>query len=311
MSIQAKVKDYIPSKEQNKTPFTLWESLRMRYHMSKFNRKLELIDGLETDYLRILYYDFSKPYQGTYKSYEYNRLCTIINGAKKVRVNDSEFFTYNEREFIILPPNSSINLEINIPTKALVVEIFNTLIDNITKKVSFEFETDFSSTTNKIFSGTEKSPFLNMIIEKILQTATSSDKNREFLMDLYAQEMTYNLLKTQYLQEILGSQSNNFTQLAIQMMKNNLLENITIDKIAHSFHMSPANFSTKFKNATGLPPNKYLTNLKLLNAKTQLKTKNVTEVAFDLGYENISHFIHLFKDKFGATPKQYVLKQNN
>jgi len=35
--------------------------------------------------------------------------------------------------------------------------------------------------------------------------------------------------------------------------------------------------------------------------------KNVTEVAYDLGYENISHFIKLFKDKFGMTPKKYML----
>jgi len=36
-----------------------------------------------------------------------------------------------------------------------------------------------------------------------------------------------------------------------------------------------------------------------------LKTQNVTEVAYDLGYYNISHFILLFKNKYGITPKQF------
>jgi AraC-like DNA-binding protein len=36
-----------------------------------------------------------------------------------------------------------------------------------------------------------------------------------------------------------------------------------------------------------------------------LKEKNVTEVAYDLGYENISHFISQSKKKYGYTPKQH------
>ena len=35
----------------------------------------------------------------------------------------------------------------------------------------------------------------------------------------------------------------------------------------------------------------------------------VTHVAADLGYENVSHFIKSFKEKYKITPKQ--LKQNN
>ena len=50
--------------------------------MDKFDRNLELSDGLETEYLRLLYYDFNKYYNDIYKSYEYKRLCTIINGEK-------------------------------------------------------------------------------------------------------------------------------------------------------------------------------------------------------------------------------------
>jgi transcriptional regulator GlxA family with amidase domain len=30
--------------------------------------------------------------------------------------------------------------------------------------------------------------------------------------------------------------------------------------------------------------------------------KNVTEVAMDCGFENIPHFIRIFKQKFGYTP---------
>jgi AraC-like DNA-binding protein len=55
----------------------------------------------------------------------------------------------------------------------------------------------------------------------------------------------------------------------------------------------------------GITPKEYITNQKLAQAKEMLKNQNVTEVAYDLGYENISHFIALFKAKYGITPKQY------
>jgi len=35
---------------------------------------------------------------------------------------------------------------------------------------------------------------------------------------------------------------------------------------------------------------------------------SVTDVAFELGYENPSHFIKLFKYEYKITPKQYQLR---
>lgn len=56
--------------------------------MNCCDRKLKLINGLETVYLRIIYYDFHSYYNNTYSFYEYNRLCTFIKCEKKVRINN-------------------------------------------------------------------------------------------------------------------------------------------------------------------------------------------------------------------------------
>lgn len=279
--------------------------------MNNFDRKTELADSLETDYLRILYYDFDTEYKCDYNSYEHTRLCTIIDGEKKVRVNNDKAFSYNNKEFLILPPNSTVNLEINTPTKALVFEIYNKLIDTVTEKVSIEYETDLSYEINKGVLYEKVNPVIHNSIEKILKTSLSNEKNKEFLVDLYAQEMTYNLIKIKGVHDILNVDSNNFIHLAVKMMKDNISEGITISEVAYSLNMSPANFSAKFKKVMGVSPNEYFKNLKLLEAKKRLKNKSVTEVAYDLGYENISHFIGLFKEKFGMTPKKYMLKEKN
>ncbi|MGY5708961.1 helix-turn-helix domain-containing protein [Vibrio cincinnatiensis] len=59
---------------------------------------------------------------------------------------------------------------------------------------------------------------------------------------------------------------------------------------------------------TGQTPTAYLTEIKLQQAKPLLRQVSVTEAALELGYENISYFIRLFKNKFGLTPKQYQVQ---
>lgn len=277
--------------------------------MNNFDRKTELADGLETDYLRVLYYDFDSKYKCDYNSYEHTRVCTIIDGEKRVKINNDNGFTYNNKEFIILPPNSTVNLEISTPTKAVVFEIYSKLIDSVTEKVSIEYDTDLTCDINKGILYDKVNPLVHNAIDRILNTTLSNEKNKEFLVDLYAQELTYNLIKIKGVHDILNVNSKNFIHLAVKMMKDNISEGITISEIAYSLNMSPANFSAKFKKVMGVSPNEYLKNIKLLEAKKMLKKKSVTEVAYDLGYENISHFIGLFKEKFGITPKKYILKE--
>ncbi|SCP94824.1 Helix-turn-helix domain-containing protein [Anaerobium acetethylicum] len=75
--------------------------------------------------------------------------------------------------------------------------------------------------------------------------------------------------------------------------------------------MSPSNFSQQFKLITDQTPKEYMTRLRLMKAKQFLKNLSVTDTAYELGYDNISHFIRLFKQEYGMTPKQYQLNQSS
>lgn len=278
--------------------------------MDIFNRNLELADRFETEYLRILYYDFNSSYKDKYNSYEYSRLCTIINGEKTVEVDNKENLTYGKEDFIILPPYSSVKMDIGVPTKAVAYEISDKLIDIVTEKVNLNLELNGGISLDDGLFHEKSSSSVNMVLEKILNIAISQDKNKEFLIDLYAQEIVYYLLKKKGMQSFLQVNSKNPIQQAITNMQINVTRGITVAEIAYDLGMSPVNFSSKFKKVMGITPNEYLKNLKLSVARKMLVYKSVTEVAYDLGYDNISHFIYLFKDRYGITPKQYVLKQS-
>lgn len=276
--------------------------------LTDFSRELELVDGLETNYLRVLYYDFSKTYNSLYKSYEYNRLCTIVQGEKHISTNNDIKFTYSKNDFVLLPPDSSIYMNIDIPTKCLVFELNNNLLKDVSKKISVDYEIDYGSLIkDKLFLG-QINPEIKDSLNKITNALPRSNKNLEFLLDLYAQELVYNLVHIKGVHQILNLEYDNPVYKAIKYMHDNYTLPISIKQIASDLNMSEANFCQYFKKITGVSPKEYLTSLKLSKAKDIIKNKNITEAAYDLGYENISHFISLFKNKYGITPKQYKKK---
>ena len=112
--------------------------------LTNFSRDLELADGLETDYLKLLYYDLS-PMSCDYKSYENSRLCTILEGCKHITVNKETKFTYNPGQFILLPPYSNIHMDIDTSTKALVYELNDNLLQEVTEKISLETDAGYDS----------------------------------------------------------------------------------------------------------------------------------------------------------------------
>jgi transcriptional regulator GlxA family with amidase domain len=81
----------------------------------------------------------------------------------------------------------------------------------------------------------------------------------------------------------------------------------TLENIAQQFDMSPRNFSRRFKLAIGKTPVKYLHEMRLNNAKELLQSSNlsVTEIAYKVGYNDMSYFAKLFKEELYVSPREY------
>jgi AraC family transcriptional regulator len=96
-------------------------------------------------------------------------------------------------------------------------------------------------------------------------------------------------------------------QRAIDLIDAKLTEDIALEDLASAAAMSPFHFSRSFKRATGLPPHQYLASRRIEMAKALLKTTSlpVAEIAFRVGYQDVSHFTQLFKRMTGATPGEF------
>ena len=91
-------------------------------------------------------------------------------------------------------------------------------------------------------------------------------------------------------------------------LQNNLSKpSLSIDKLAKLFGISQRSFSRRFRLATNTTPLKYLQNQRFEESKDLLQNSNlsISEIAYRVGYLDVSYFTKLFKQFSSLTPKQY------
>ena len=93
----------------------------------------------------------------------------------------------------------------------------------------------------------------------------------------------------------------------IRMVKNEYMEDLSLEGIAGKVCLTPAYVSYIFKQETGVSLIKYLTDYRMQQAKALLEQgkMKIVDVGKACGYPNQSYFNRLFKNHFGVTPKQY------
>ncbi|WP_256013381.1 helix-turn-helix domain-containing protein [Desertivirga xinjiangensis] len=87
-------------------------------------------------------------------------------------------------------------------------------------------------------------------------------------------------------------------------MERNFMFNMPLEKFGYLTGRSLTTFKRDFKKAFATTPQRWLTKKRLDLAHYQLEQKNKkpTEVCYEVGFENLSHFSFAFKKQFGYAP---------
>jgi AraC family transcriptional regulator len=93
-------------------------------------------------------------------------------------------------------------------------------------------------------------------------------------------------------------------QIVCDYIEANLCTQLTLEDLAALVYLSPFHFARCFKASMGLAPHQYVIARRMELAKRLILTTtiNVAEIAWSIGYENISHFRRLFTMHIGMTP---------
>lgn len=81
-----------------------------------------------------------------------------------------------------------------------------------------------------------------------------------------------------------------------------------VENFAQEIGMSQAQLYRKLHALTEFTPNEFIRHMRLLRAQGLLRQKsgNVAEVAYQVGFNNLSYFAKCFKVKFGISPSEFL-----
>lgn len=85
------------------------------------------------------------------------------------------------------------------------------------------------------------------------------------------------------------------------------MNQLTLDDIAKTVHLTPNHFCTLFASVCGVSPHAYLTSVRIDRAKYLLRTTtmSITEIATSVGASSYNYFSYLFKRESGMSPSEY------
>lgn len=122
--------------------------------------------------------------------------------------------------------------------------------------------------------------------EKRLPFQSVPDAGLELLPDVEARDVPYRLRE------------------AILHIEERLTERITLSSLAEQARMSKYHFARYFRKCTGISPMKYVNLIRIDRARVLLARDDLTstEIAHQVGYDDLGAFIRNFKKITGSTP---------
>ncbi|MGL6027644.1 MAG: AraC family transcriptional regulator N-terminal domain-containing protein [Vibrio sp.] len=247
----------------------------------------------------------TSPTSYTHKS----SICLIAQGKKRVLLGE-ESFVYDANHFLI----SSVDLPIiaNIieasaeqPYLGLIMELDLTELAQLSTDSQLAWN-PHQAAQKGIAVGELSESLLNAFIR--LLELQEDPASIAILAPVIKREIFYRLLASEQgarLQQIVtaGSHSHQIAK-AIDWLKNNFVQPLSVSELASSTGMSKSAFYTHFRNMTSMTPLQFQKKLRLSEARRLMLTENLDALAttFRVGYESPSQFSREYSRLFGAPP---------
>ena len=93
----------------------------------------------------------------------------------------------------------------------------------------------------------------------------------------------------------------------ITTARERLCEPISLQDMSRVAYISAFHFNRVFHQITGLPPNKFISAMRLEEAKRLLLNtdRSVTDICFEVGYNSLSTFTRRFTQRVGLGPREF------
>ena len=245
----------------------------------------------------------------------------IVKGRAQMEV-DGEDLSVGAGESLVVPPLQTITVDFpkasEIPVRYVVLKIdrdqVRTILDRMTDASPQEDAARNWTAQEQSYCRIEKDEGVSRVLSMVAYLFREDPPHRDRLIDLNAMELIIQMLETasrpMLVEEFPRTTSAGGLAAAVQYIQDNLDRHISIDELVEEACMSKSSFYRHFSDEFDMSPLEYITRERVIRARELLSDpeNTVTNVSHSLGFSSTSHFIDMFKEHEGITPKQYQLE---
>lgn len=148
-----------------------------------------------------------------------------------------------------------------------------------------------------------------LLLQNMLDEYTNDYKGSIDLLRAYLIELIIKIFRRLDTNVVIDpkQKQEHYIKLAIQYMQANYSQKLKVEDIAYRSFLSKSYFSQLFKDITGSCFSDYLQKIRIEEACKRLSssTDTISAIGYDVGFNDMKFFYHIFKKHTGYTPKQY------
>ena len=158
------------------------------------------------------------------------------------------------------------------------------------------------------------SKIYNDIFEGMYRCYDLRTERDEILLQSLVLRLIHTLLKEMnfFALSQSGKEGSRHIHRALKFIKENITEDLTLERVAREVSLSPVYFHNSFKAAVGQTLREYVEEIRIRRSINLLMTTDMTltEIAYQCGFSSQSYFSYVFKRKMKSTPREYIRQLN-
>lgn len=236
----------------------------------------------------------------------------LQNGTRKIFLDDS-IYILDKGDMVFIPMNTIHKTSyVNDKAHERTTIIFNDEavpdIKSSTSQVSFK-KIFYSEPV--IHIANIHRDYIEGLLNRMLSEYEQGDDYSDINIKNCLQELIIFLIRykqhknSEHIQNI--DMADTLMQKAARYIRNNYMEELSLETVAAHFNISPTYFSRKFKSSTGFGYKEYLINVRIQEASNMLIETNesINEIALKCGFNDSDYFGNAFKRTKGISPLKY------
>lgn len=251
--------------------------------------------------------------------------CGMVTGKKVVHTAAGLAIPFLPLESLVVPTGQTIEIDFpgasdDAPTKCLTIEIDRARVRAVAARLnesaprtkeSGDWRYDDDAVCH--FMNT---PGIEHTVRQLVGLFVEDAPDKDLLIDLGVQELVVRMLRVEarrlLLEESERQAARHGLAAAAEVAKRRMHEPLRVADLAEAACMSEPTFYRAWRNEFGITPVAYLTRLRIDRAKQLLadRERSVTDVAASVGFGSVSHFIRVYREHVGTTPKQDQLARH-